>query len=793
MTPAQGRALLGIFSSSFCLMALVQCGGGGGGGGGGSKDGFIVASMSYGRGIDQGAGITVVSPLTLVDSDPVTGLLVPGTLRPLGEGVDVSKLVTVGLGPNFRPVVIPRNGIVVVQFSSAVDAASVVADELTDTGKVIHGGSVQVRLQSGRGVPVRLTVRGESVLIDAAVDGAVGFPASPVVFGANGEPVPDATGYLRVILPVSGSKVVRSGTGEALSARADGLGTSSTPIGLNPGNAVLDFVEQNDLFPSNLTFNGFLPDVTAPRIVRDYFVKGTIDLGAGDSFSTNSITDVAQSFSAAANQGKGEWANKLLVLRPGEADAEQHAIVSNTATSIVISGSFTSAPRDGDAYKLSRAEFFEPQPSEPIDPSFFDPDNPQNENNRDLRWFVTFAEIDDHGRVKDVNGDGRTTYTPFETVPSRSVAQVRFSEPIDIATVLPYESFRVTDDPEPDGPGFEHLGVVFEERGASIISYVAKRSVESNEDQSEYQGFLASPDGSERTGALRLTLRVVPDIGYLRERMSLSQFNAFVALGYRGLTDLGGRPLAFSNADFDPTLGYIDYSFDFVTQTTAGGEPYRNIGGLVHLFKGVPVTGNDPYSGEPGVHFADRPDFYGPRLADINLRANGFLSGAAVTFIEKPLDDDNPPSDGQFFPYPFGVAKPLNLVDGGRFQHVYRTLEASPSPFDLKGSLLDLRKIAWAPIGGNVTDDVYENIAIYAAHSEVVPITSQSAGVPDDSYSGLGQALDPETPFTDCNPTPTQKKQNYVPPLQNCVPNGTRYFVKQANLFAPPGDSHAYQ
>src|SRR5262245_60447369 len=212
---SERHVCLGLVSSVLCLLALTQCGGGGGGGGGGSS-GFTLNDGSYARGINQGNGLEVVSPLSLVDTDPVTGLIVPGSLRPLGEGIDLKVLVSMGLGPAFKPVVVPRNGIIVLQFSSSVDPASIVADELTATGKVVKPGSIQVRFQNGRGVPVELITRGSQVLINPITAGQVGLPASPLVFDKDGEPVPDATGFLRLILPRQGKAVVRSSSGSPL-------------------------------------------------------------------------------------------------------------------------------------------------------------------------------------------------------------------------------------------------------------------------------------------------------------------------------------------------------------------------------------------------------------------------------------------------------------------------------------------------------------------------------------------------------------------------------------------------
>jgi hypothetical protein len=325
---------------------------------------------------------------------------------------------------------------------------------------------------------------------------------------------------------------------------------------------------------------------------------------------------------------------------------------------------------------------------------------------------------------------------------------------------------------------------------STVLTYVAEQEDQVNGKKSEFQGFVPSP-GDVRTGALRLTLRTVPDSEYLREHMTRDQFSSFQDKGFRGVTDLGGRPLAFSNADFNPTIGYIDYGIQFVAVTNSG-EQYSNIGGIVHLFQGVPASGNDPNTGDPGVHFFDRPDFYGPHLADINLRVSGRLSGASVTFLQKPIDQDNPPPDGQFFPFPFGVGAPINTTFGVRFQHLYRALEASPNPTDLADTFLDLHRVSWAPIGGNVTTDTYENVSVHAAHSECVPDTTQSAGVPNGEFTGLGEAFDPQTPFKFCDSGTTQKQQNYVAPLVTTVPAGTRYVVTETNLFSPPGDRNAY-
>ena len=45
---------------------------------------------------------------------------------------------------------------------------------------------------------------------------------------------------------------------------------------------MLDFVTQNQLIPTNETFNGFLPDEHAPRVVRTYAVTHALSFTNGD-------------------------------------------------------------------------------------------------------------------------------------------------------------------------------------------------------------------------------------------------------------------------------------------------------------------------------------------------------------------------------------------------------------------------------------------------------------------------------------------------------------------------------
>src|SRR5262245_3318632 len=160
MSPSSARLRTSIVLGT-SLALFSACGGGGGGGsGGGGSSGFVLTDVKYGRRVDDGRGGRLVSPLTTASVDPITGLLVPGTLQALANGVDVAAPQTLALGPDYVPRVIPRNGVLQLEFSMSIDPASVSADEIDANGALVRDGSVQIRTEEGTAVPVAVTMRG---------------------------------------------------------------------------------------------------------------------------------------------------------------------------------------------------------------------------------------------------------------------------------------------------------------------------------------------------------------------------------------------------------------------------------------------------------------------------------------------------------------------------------------------------------------------------------------------------------------------------------------------------------
>ena len=785
-------------------IALLACSSGGDAGSGTAETAFSLNDIKYGRQVEEGGSEDVVSPLSTVETDPITGFVIPGTLAPLTPEVNLDRLISLGLGPGFGPRVVPRNGTLVLEFNREVDPTSLVADTLDSDGIVVEQGSISIQFNddSGRAIPVTLSVpegRETEVWITAVSDEQVGFPASPVDFGPDGEARADATGFLKLLVTELGPNVVRSEDGKNYTRREDRLGSPNVPIGLNPGNEVLDFIAQNELVPTNESFNGFLPDLSAPRMVREHSVEHIFDSAAGDDAGNTSLTIASANFSGRAQNGRGEWADKLLILRPGKKFEETQTIAGNNSTTLDLIRSFRRTPNDGDEIVLRRAEFFEPDPADPIDPELFDPNNPENGRNAQLVNFITAWELDANlQRVGE-------PMTLRDTLPAHSELVVHFNEPMDLRSFGQWENFMVSKNPD-EGPGSEILTRLrANARGdeVSIQPVLVDQAAETEE-------LIGWGKGQQ---SWRFTLTTVPTVSDLAKRMSSAEVQAFLNLGIRGIADLGGRPLAFPNSRFDESTIAISltesFSTDEAIQSADPPLPVRDIGVAVHRFQGQPFTGTDPATEEPGVKYVDQENYYRP-IADVNLQVNGRLAGQPVVFLTKVHDDFNPPPDGQFGAFPLGTASPLVPVfltgevppiahSGARLQQVWRDVDCSPA-LGLGGTLLDLYRLSWAPIGGNVTTDVYENISLHLSHSHVRPITRQNGAGASERDSGLNEWFDYATYEDDaihrsnlCPATSNGEGPNYYPwDSMTAVPNGTRYTISQSQLFTPPFDKYPY-
>ncbi|MEW6744331.1 MAG: hypothetical protein AB1486_16375 [Planctomycetota bacterium] len=785
---------LWLFGLSLLAASLPSCAGRGSGGAG-EGIGQVIA-LGTGRGVIAPSGPMVVSPLTYATLDRETGLALPETVRPIGPGVNAEALLRFALGRDFHAPIVPRNGFLVLEFSSALDAASVRADEVGPHGEVLREGSVQVRRLDGRGIPVSLIVDGTRLLVNPLSDERTGFPASPLVYDADGLPTTYPEGAARISFPKEKAKRPRMLGGEPLHARKDGWGEESRPIGFSPGNRLLDFIARNSIYPLEERFNGYLPDDRPPRLVREHLFSGVLDAAQGDRAGAWSLTDIGANFNAVARGGRGEWAGALLTIRPGSKREETVTVDWHTTDHLTLAQPLEDMPQDGESYRLSRIEYFEPDPRDPIDADLFDPFNPENDANTELSNFVTAREIDEHGE-------------PFgppldlgAAIPARVEVSLLFSEPMDEANLLAFENLVVTSlRPESGERDFVPGQLLLSEHAQRVTFRPVLR--DAGGEVVEVHGLAPDP------GSYWLDLTTVPADAFLVSRYSNDVVERIRDEGYRALTDLGGNPLAFPASMFESDMDRIVYRARI---ESLGLKDAGEARALAHVFRGMPEGRFDPETNEfLGVEYRDRAFSYGPALADINLQAPGVLSGAAMRFFQKVFDEENPSRDGLIErngTFPFGAATPLggfqftdglaySGIFGARFQHLYRNQDISPAPG--AGSVeLSLWRLSWAPAGGFVWEppDVYEDISIHVAHSEKRPTDSPSF------YDSLDQAFDPEYyevccfswENTACDNTPSfhTKGPNYQPPLITTVDRGTAYVPSNTGLFVPETTTRQY-
>ncbi len=704
------------------LLAAAGCGGGGGGGSGGGGGGpsdtfdpkkdFYLSAGSFGRPIfdpTSGELSSVVNPSSLYETDPITGVPVTGFPKPLVPGTSLENLVSFNFEQILDPLtpqlpLVPRNAAVVLEFSQPVDPDSLLLSDLDpdNPGLITAASAIQVRRLDGTLVPARATLQGQRVIVYPFVDAAVGWEASPLVFDSFGNPVENSSGWLRVLTDM-GAGSLASTTGLPLVDRPDQLGTSAEPLPFNPGNAQLDaIVLQTET--GAITFNGFLPDLTPPRIIRPVQLAGSVSATgvAADGLLQITGAALAAPSNVLANDGLGEWANALLTVTGAGGVTtdyvvqrnENDPLAPNKPVFVLVAGTVLDpSVQPGASYVVLRSEFFEPVPpplpTNPVDLAEVtvdpenhprDADDPQDLLNHDLRYFL---------RVFDEGGvEALSVWNPaigkFLAVPPKVSLRLSFSEPMDAASFGAFETFYVTEVAVPaTSPAFnqQRIGVVSASVDGREITFSPILQNQLDPASDEFIGF----GGTSAT--LKLVMRTIPeaaDIAAVIDSVSPVQQAKLVDLGetgVKGITDLGGRGLGLPQALLDqgdaanfflqPTstgLGAfppaIDFSVSFQTQTTADAD----WGAVVHRFMGQPFTSifsypplvihdtvtsgieyyDYPPADEDGDGDIDRHYIYGPSLLDVGLNVPDRLTGASASVIEHLIDNFNKPKASPF-------------------------------------------------------------------------------------------------------------------------------------------------
>ncbi|MBK6940687.1 MAG: hypothetical protein IPH13_10885 [Planctomycetes bacterium] len=388
--------------------------------------------------------------------------------------MDIDERLAFGLGPFFTPPIVPRNAVLELVFSKPIDLDSLALDA---DRRLTANSPVQLAV-NGQSVFAQVFVAGSRLILNPVVGDDVGLPASPVVVNALGKGVASTTGAATLTLNPVGNNALKSQGGGTLKPRSDLLGSTAaggTAIGFNPGNSALDFIDQGNQGAVDLTFNGFLPDEGAASGAR-IPLRRHVHLHERRLDRRSSITlRTTVGFSNLAKNGKGEWAEGIIRLRPQGPNKETVVILASQTTNLgggLFQTTFQLATgikvplADGQKYELARAEFYEPDPGKPLDPLVFDPANPLILENELINNFLELK--DENGNVIELT-DG---------VPSTGTVTVRFSEPMELGSFLPYETFYVTDDPAPSNPGINNIGRVIPSEGGRAMTFAPDRAIQ---------------------------------------------------------------------------------------------------------------------------------------------------------------------------------------------------------------------------------------------------------------------------------------------------------------------------
>ncbi len=181
----------------------------------------------------------------------------------------------------------------------------------------------------------------------------------------------------------------------------------------------------------------------------------------------------------------------------------------------------------------------------------------------------------------------------------------------------------------------------------------------------------------------------------LRKQGASNPYHVRLTGGLAGVTDLAGNALA-------ENLPRVDFSLD----STAAQQL---TGGFALRFNEIAEFNVD--EGDP-----PRTDLRGQLFYDLE---RGLVRPRPVTRTGVPADRGNP-VPGLMVPFPPGVQTPLSPL-GSKLQTLWRYADLGWLVNDETTYNIDVEGLNWSPIGGQIVADFYENFEIRLAHSNRLP------------------------------------------------------------------------
>jgi hypothetical protein len=297
--------------------------------------------------------------------------------------------------------------------------------------------------------------------------------------------------------------------------------------------------------------------------------------------------------------------------------------------------------------------------------------------------------------------------SPNEDVSSAAQVVVRFSKPMDPSTLSPYDTFTITRESVEPVPYEYVIGRVLPSPDLRVFTW-------------SHTG--VPFDNFKDTGEL--------DPDFLEYYINL-------ASGGDGPTDLAGNTLS---ASFEQVQFTLDRS----------GGTEKNAGLALRFHT------DDEY----GVITDDNPRGGPDELPDLR---NGQLlfDFLQERILPRPVSrfdvaaDRNQPVPSVMAPFVGGIQTPLSNL-GSKLHMVWRYCDLGFSLTDETNMNVDVEGLSWAPVGGSVITDTYDEFSVTVAHSAWVPdeVLDTNSGFPKYPGSGLKQTY--ETNFLDLEEDPAR-------------------------------------
>ncbi len=368
---------------------------------------------------------------------------------------------------------------------------------------------------------------------------------------------------------------------------------------------------------------------------------------------------------------------------------------------------------------------------------------------------------------------------PNQNISPFAEAIIRFTKPVDLASVRAFDSFffatrNVLDDDVIRSEFLEPNDIDparFDKNKFATPHLVASRIIDEDGSQTSIRlqplkGFFLNDE--IRQAAAADQQNGVP-FGERRFRYYLHLLGST-----KGIRDLAGNPL-----DFQSEVGVRDFlviPFSLDTRNDSQNRPLFADNLSVSIVRryasddedeqpSLYLPGEratiDPNSGEP---INSPPEAYPLQdvFGAVTYLANGTLQARNTTRVRKVVDDLNqqppPPqtSDLRFCPtdldtggsiatpsasvrFGQGIQNPLNPF-GARLQTVWREIDMSLSRVDPLDFNLDVEQMWWAPFqGGAITFDQFDRVSLFFGHSEwrPEPCVGSFSSLPVLDNSGL--------------------------------------------------------